>query len=108
MKIDRVTAFIVDPGRWKNWVFVRIDTTSGITGWGEAFTEAGRERAIATEVEAFGGRLIGRDPAAIRRLTSELAVDGAGRRQSLEFCSALSGIEIALWDIAGKAAGLPL
>ena len=108
MKIDRITTFIVDPGRWKNWVFVRIDTTDGTSGWGEAFTEAGRERAIAAEVEAFGGRLIGRDPAAIRRLTSELAVDGAGRRQSLEFCSALSGIEIALWDIAGKAAGLPI
>jgi len=108
MKIDRLQTFIVDPGRWKNWVFVRIDTSSGITGWGEAFTEAGRERAIAAEVETFGGRLVGRDPLAIRLLTSELAVDGAGRRSSLEFCSALSALEIALWDIAGKAASLPI
>ena len=41
MKIDRVQAVIVDAGRWKNWVFARIDTADGITGWGEAFTEGG-------------------------------------------------------------------
>ena len=69
MKIDRIRTWIVDPGRWKNWVFVRIDTDDGLHGWGEAFTEAGRERAIAAEVEAFGGRLIGRDPRSIRQLT---------------------------------------
>jgi len=108
MKIDRITTHIVDSGHWKNWVFVRIDTADGITGWGEAFTEARRERAIAAEVEDFGARLIGRDPRAVRLLTSELAVGGAGRQASLEFCSALSGLEIALWDIAGKAAGLPV
>jgi galactonate dehydratase len=108
MKIDRISAFIVDPGRWKNWVFVRVDTSDGISGWGEAFSEAGRERAIAAEVEAFGGRLIGQDPRDIRRLTGDLAFDGAGRRRSLEFCSALSGIEIALWDIAGKALSQPV
>ena len=108
MKIDRVQAVIVDAGRWKNWVFARIDTADGITGWGEAFTEGGRERAIAAEVEAFGVRLVGRDPLAIRALTSELAFGAAGRQSSLEFNSALSGLEIALWDIAGKAAGLPV
>ena len=108
MKIDRITTFIVDSGHWKNWLFVRIDTSDGLHGWGEAFTEAGRERAIAAEVEGFGARLVGRDPADIRRLTSELAVDGASRRRSLEFCSALSGIEIALWDIAGKTLGQPV
>jgi len=32
MKIDRISTFIVDPGRWKNWVFVRVDTSDGITG----------------------------------------------------------------------------
>ena len=108
MKIDRIRTWIVDPGRWKNWVFVRIDTDDGLHGWGEAFTEAGRERAIAAEVGAFGGRLIGRDPRSIRQLTGELAFDAAGRRRSLEFCAALSGLEIALWDIAGKAAGFPI
>src|SRR5262245_19652637 len=108
MKIERVSAVIVDSGHWKNWVFVRIDTSGGITGWGEAFSEAGRERAIAAEVESFGGRWVGRDPRAIRLLTHELAFDAAVRRLSLEFSSALSGLEIALWDIAGKAAGAPI
>ena len=108
MRIDRIATFIVDSGHWKNWLFVRVDTDQGLHGWGEAFTEAGREQAIAAEAEAFGERLIGRDPTHIRRLTSELAVEGASRRRSLEFCSALSGLEIALWDIAGKAAGQPV
>jgi galactonate dehydratase len=108
MKIDRIRTFIVDSGHWKNWLFVRVDTTDGVHGWGEAFTEPGRERGIAAEVEAFGARLVGRDPTAIRALCAELSIEGASRRRSLEFCSALSGIEIALWDIAGKAAGWPV
>jgi galactonate dehydratase len=108
VKVERVTTFVVDSGHWKNWLFVRIDTDAGIHGWGEAFTEAGRERAIAAEVEAFGERLVGRDPLAIRPLTADLAIEAASRRRSLEFCSALSGLEIALWDIAGKASGLPV
>ena len=108
MKIDRITTFIVDAGQWRNFVFVRIDTDSGIHGWGEAFAEARRERAIAAEVETFGQRLIGRDPFQIRALTAELQVDTAGRRRSMEFCSALSGLEIALWDIVGKSLGQPV
>ena len=63
MKIDRITTFIVDSGHWKNLLFVRVDTSDGIVGWGEAFTEPGRERAIAAEVEDFGGRLVGPRPA---------------------------------------------
>ena len=108
MKIERVQSFVVDSGLWKNWAFVKVDTNDGIHGWGEAFTEPGREQAIATEVETFGGRLIGRDPLRIRQLAADLAVHAASRRRSLEFCSALSGIEIALWDIAGKALGQPI
>jgi galactonate dehydratase len=108
MKIERVRSFVVDSGMWKNWVFVRVETNDGVHGWGEAFTEPGREQAIASEVEAFGGRLIGRDPLRIRALRADLEVQAASRRRSLEFCSALSGLEIALWDIAGKAAGQPV
>jgi len=108
MKIDRISTFIVDSGLWKNWLFVKVETDEGLHGWGEAFTEAGRERAIAAEVDAFGRRLIGQDPLLIRRHVAELQVNAASRRRSLEFCSALSGIEIALWDLAGKAMGQPV
>jgi galactonate dehydratase len=108
LKIDRIRTWIVDSGHWKNWLFVRVDTSDGVHGWGEAFTEAGRERGIAAEIEAFGGRLVGRDPLAIRAISADLSVDAASRRRSLEFCSALSGLEIALWDIAGKVAGWPV
>jgi galactonate dehydratase len=108
MKIDRVATFLVDAGQWRNFVFVRIDTSDGIHGWGEAFAEAGRERAIAAEVEEFGRRLIGRDPFELRRIVADLQVDTVGKLRSLEFCSALSGLEIALWDIVGKALGQPV
>ena len=50
MKIERIRTFIVDSGAYKNWVFVRVDTDAGIHGWGEAFTEPGRETGIAAEV----------------------------------------------------------
>ena len=108
MKIDRIRTFIVDSGMYKNFVFVRVDTDAGIHGWGEAFTEPGRETGIAAEVESFGGRVLGRDPRQIRAIRADLEVEAASRRRSLEFCAALSGIEIALWDIAGKDAGLPV
>jgi galactonate dehydratase len=108
MKIDRITTYLVDSGRWRNFVFVRIDTDGGIHGWGEAFAEAGRERAIAAEIEEFGKRLVGRDPFQIRQLTGGLQDDTVGKLRSLEFCSALSGLEIALWDILGKAVGQPI
>jgi galactonate dehydratase len=108
LKIDRITTYIVDSGHWRNFVFVRIDTDGGLHGWGEAFAEAGRERAIATEIEEFGKRFIGRDPFLIRDLTSGLQVDTVGNARSMEFCSALSGLEIALWDILGKALDRPV
>lgn len=108
MKIERIRTFVVDSGMWKNWVFVKVDAGDGLYGWGEAFTEPGREAGIAAEVEGFGSRLLGRDPRLVRRLRAELEVEAASRRRSLEFCAALSGLEIALWDITGKAAGRPV
>ena len=89
-------------------LYVRIDTDAGITGWGEAFghriwpaTKAALETLIAP-------LCIGRDASAIAALLSELhrVLHGAGRNGPAIY--ALSGIDIALWDIAAKAANLPL
>ena len=89
-------------------LLVRIDTDEGVTGWGEGFghgiwpaTRAAIDRIIAP-------RLIGRDPTAINTLMSEVtrSLHSAGRHGAVTY--GLSAIDIALWDIAGKLAGLPL
>ena len=89
-------------------LLVRIDTDAGVTGWGEGFghrvwpaTRTALDRMVAP-------LCVGRDPTAIAALMHDLAraVHGAGRNGPLMY--ALSALDIALWDIAGKVAGLPL
>jgi D-galactarolactone cycloisomerase len=89
-------------------LLVRVDTDEGVSGWGEGFghrvwpaTRTALERMVAP-------LLIGRDPTAIHALMNELArsLHGAGRSGPVVY--ALSAIDIALWDIAGKLANLPL
>jgi D-galactarolactone cycloisomerase len=89
-------------------LFVRVDTDEGVTGWGEAFGHAvcaGTKTTLDTMVAPL---FIGRDPTDIAGLMHETAQKTHifGRNGSVQY--ALSGIDIALWDIAGKRAGLPL
>lgn len=108
MKITKVTHLTVHPGWRKNWIFVKVETDEGITGWGEAYTQYDRDRAVITHIEEMSRYLVGRDPFRIKHFTTMFYDDFAQRRGSLEFYSALSGIETALWDIVGKAAGQPV
>ena len=89
-------------------LLVRIDTDEGVTGWGEGF---GHRIFTATKaaLDSFIGPMcIGRDPANITALFDQLErnLGGVGRNGPAMY--ALSAIDIALWDIAGKVAGLPL
>ena len=109
MKIARVECLPVHSGWRKNFVFVRVETDAGVVGWGEAYSQYDRDRAIAAQVEELGRYLVGRDPFHIRHILQIAFDDYAQRRGSLEFYCATSGIEQALWDIVGKvtrAAGL--
>ena len=108
MKITGLTCLPVHPGWRKNWVFVKVETDAGITGWGEAYSQYDRDQAVAAHVHEIGRYIAGRDPFHIKYLTTMLFDDYAQRRGSLEFFSALSGIEAALWDIAGKATNQPV
>lgn len=65
MKITSIDTFEVDP----RWLFVRIDTDSGIVGWGEATLE-GSSDVVTTAVKAFAERLVGTEP---RRTTAPTA-----------------------------------
>jgi L-alanine-DL-glutamate epimerase-like enolase superfamily enzyme len=89
-------------------LLVRVETESGLVGYGEAFSYACRRPVQAAVEDMIAPLVIGRDAGDIaainRRLQQELHLQG---RHGLTIF-ALSGLDIALWDIAGKAAGLPL
>ena len=108
MKIKDVTSHIVHPGTGKNWLFVKVETDAGIHGWGECYTQTDRDRTIATMLEAMRRYLVGRDAGAIKHLTHALYHDFLHKRGSMEFYSAVSGLEQALWDAQGKALGAPV
>ena len=108
MKIAAVTPFSVHPGWRKNWIFVKVETDEGPTGWGEAYSQYDRDRPVLALIEEIGRYVVGRDPFQIKHITQMAYQDFAIRRGSLEFYSALSGIEQALWDIVGRACGQPV
>ena len=108
MHVTGVRSVLVDPGSGKNWLFVRVDTDAGISGWGECYTQADRDQSIIPHITQLGRYLTGRDPHQIKHFTFMAYHDYAGKRGAMEFYSALSGIEQALWDIVGKAAEQPV
>lgn len=108
MRVTEVRSVIVDPGSGKNWLFVRVDTDAGISGWGECYTQSDRDQSIVPHITQLGRYLTGRDPHQIKHFTYMTYHDYAGKRGSMELYSAVSGIEQALWDIIGKEAGQPV
>ena len=108
MYVTAVTPFLVDPGTGKNWLFVKVDTSEDISGWGECYTQADRDQSIVAHVHQLGRYLVERSPLHIKHFTSMAYNDFAGKRGSMELYSAVSGIEQALWDIAGKRFGVPV
>jgi len=114
MRVTHVETFLVNPSSHragmiggKNWLFVRIETEDGIVGWGECYTQLDRDRNIERHVHDLSRYLVGRDSRHIKHFCRMVYDDFAGRRGSMDLFSALSGIEIALWDIAGKRLGAP-
>jgi D-galactarolactone cycloisomerase len=89
-------------------LLVRIETDAGVTGWGEAFGHRIFPATRAAIDTVLGPLCVGRDPSQIAAIHDDLQrlLHGIGRNGPAMY--ALSGLDIALWDIAGKAAGLPL
>jgi galactonate dehydratase len=89
-----------------NWLFVRIHTDSGITGIGEGSLQY-KDAALAAELYNFGDYLRGKDPFQIEHIWTSLhrRVTWTGGAVTL---SAISAIDLALWDIKGKALGVPV
>jgi galactonate dehydratase len=100
--IARIETFQIAP----RWLFVRIETDDGVVGWGEASLE-GNSSAVAAVLGQFAEYLVGKDPSAIEDHWQVLTKGGFYRGGAV-LASAVSGIDQALWDIAGKALGVPV
>jgi galactonate dehydratase len=105
VKITNVETLFFKSGSADDWLFVKVSTDEGIVGYGEASNAA---RIAATAVEELGARLIGLDPGRIEEHWQSLYRTWHNVRGGPIATAAISGIEIALWDIKGKALGVPV
>lgn len=105
MKITDIQAYPVWGGQ-RNFLFVVVDTDEGIYGVGEAGI-TWREQAIIGALEHFKPLLIGADPFRIEHIWQMLFRGGFFPAQRIQ-TAAISAIDIALWDIKGKALGVPI
>ncbi len=104
MKITHIGSVLLKP---TGWVLIKVKTDEGITGIGEAYHGAGVHQ-IAVD-ERLTKPLIGQDPRNVDKLFRDMmsSMSASGFYQGAVM-SAISGIESALWDITGQAAGVPI
>ncbi len=115
MKITAVRTYIVPSdlsvtswGPGNAWVVVKLETDAGVAGWGQAYTFHEREHAIASAVHKLSPTLDGMDPFCIKRFMTTALDSNIGSCDGRESSAAAAGIEIALWDIVGKALNSPV
>ncbi|GAA4006660.1 galactonate dehydratase [Deinococcus rubellus] len=101
-RIRSLELFLVAP----RWLFLKVTTEQGVEGWGEPIVE-GRAATVKAAVEELAEYLIGKDPSRIEDLWQTLYRGGFYRGGPI-LMSAISGIEMALWDIRGKTLGVPV
>lgn len=106
MKISKIEMLHADAG-WRPWSFVRIETDGGLVGWSECTDSHGSPRGMEGVVKDLGPLLLGQDPRRIGKLLQDMH---SRTRQSYGSIiqKAIAGIENALWDIKGKALGVPV
>lgn len=112
MKITEIKTYLMSAGvaggGWqkRNWLFVKIFTDEGIYGVGEA---SGWPRVVETAIHDLAPLLIGENPFAIEKLWQKLFIAMMGHGMTgVVGGGALTGIDMALWDIKGKALGVPV
>lgn len=103
MKITRFEILKVPP----SWVWLLIHTDEGLTGIGEPYLENHADSVIA-EVRRLEPLLIGQDPQRVEALWTAMYNGGIGYKGGPLTMSAISGIDMALWDLTGKIMGRPV
>ena len=101
----KITGFRLYPAP-PRWLFLKLETDEGLCGWGEPIVE-GRAHTVAAAVEELSYYFLGKDPRRIEDLWQTMYRAGF-YRGGPEVMSAISGIDQALWDIKGRALGVPV
>ena len=110
MKIINIKTYITNPGKneiknsafGKNLIFIKLETDNRIIGWGECYSQTDRDIQITSHVQKLEPYIIGYDPINIRNFILGTYRDFSNKRPSMDLWCAISGIEIAMWDILGK------
>jgi galactonate dehydratase len=106
MKITKIETHVCH-ARMRNWIFVKVLTDQpGLWGWGEATLEW-HTRAITGAIEDLATLLVGEDPTRIEHLWQMMYRQHFWHGNGIVRGTAISGIDVALWDIAGKIHGVP-
>lgn len=102
MKITNVESFVVDAG-WRPWIFIKVDTDEGITGYGECSVSRG-PFAAAGAVEDLKPVLLGLDPRAYEMRFWEMSRRAIAEPLGVR-AKAMAGVELALLDVKAKDPG---
>ena len=102
MKITALKTYLVPP----RWLFLKVETDTGISGWGEPVLE-GHAETLATKIAELAEVVIGRDPRHVEDIWQMLYRNGCYRGGPV-LMSAISGLDTALWDIKGRTLGVPV
>ncbi len=102
MKVTKLTTYRLAP----RWMFLKIETDEGVSGWGEPVIE-GRARSVEAAVNELSEYVVGQDPSRINDIWQTLYRGGFYRGGPV-LMSAIAGIDQALWDIKGKVLDAPV
>src|SRR5262245_53467390 len=106
MKIKAIETHVCH-ARMRNWVFVKVLTDQdGLFGWGEATLEW-HTRAVVGAIQDLAELVVGEDPTRIEHLWQMMYRQHFWHGHGIVRATAIAGIDLALWDIAGKIAALP-
>ncbi|MBM4001328.1 MAG: D-galactonate dehydratase [Planctomycetes bacterium] len=106
MRIEGIETLVCH-ARMRNWIFVKVRTDQpGLHGWGEATLEW-HTRAVVGAIEDLAELIVGEDPRRIEHVWQMMYRQHFWHGNGIVRATAISGIDIALWDIAGKLAGVP-
>jgi L-alanine-DL-glutamate epimerase-like enolase superfamily enzyme len=91
------------------WILVKLTTNDGITGWGECYASSVGPDAMRAVIEdVFARHMAGESPESVEKMFRRVYSSGFTQRPDLTVMGAFSGLEIACWDILGKARGRPV
>jgi galactonate dehydratase len=106
MQVRKVTSYLANAGPRKTCVFAKVETDTGLHGWGEAFARPDREQPIERHINAMSRYLVGRSPFTIKHFCQVMYLDYAGKRRGYDFTAALSALEPTSPKMSARSSAL--